>query len=231
MTDYSLNGVQLPPNVTPRDITNHMKDLRGRTFGRLTVIDLYGTHVKFRRTYWVCRCECGTVSIVAALKLEHGHTQSCGCLWYDAITTHQMSDTPEYQTWKSMKQRCLNPNSTKYDLYGGRGIRVCTRWRDSFEAFLEDVGPRPSSNHSIDRVDADADYEPSNTRWATIAEQNDNLRTARQIAFRGETHSLGWWARTRGINYKTLQRRFEMGWSTEDALTKPVDESYAHNKS
>lgn len=89
-------------------------------------------------------------------------------------TTHGLTKTPEYRAWHSMKQRCLNPNCSRWDKYGGRGIAICQIWLDSFEAFLADMGPRPSQDHSIDRVDNDGDYEPGNCRWATRSEQQRN---------------------------------------------------------
>lgn len=137
--------------------------------------------------------------------------------------THGLWRRPEYKTWENAIQRCTNPNHSSYERYGGRGIRVCEEWRDSFLAFFEHVGPRPSPAHSIDRIDNDGDYEPGNVRWATDREQRANTRRTRRLTFQGRTQSLAMWAQEMGIRKSTLHYRFVcLGWSAERALTTPV---------
>ena len=160
-------------------------------FSRLVVIEETerrrkpsGATIRFMQ----CKCDCGTVKEIALEKLRNGETGSCGCLHIDrtiaASTTHgnasknSQKRTKEYHTWAHIKQRCLNPKDKSYADYGARGITVCDTWKNSFEAFLLDVGPAPerSADISIDRIDNDKGYEPGNVRWATRSIQNKNRR-------------------------------------------------------
>ena len=127
----------------------------------------------------------------------------------------------EYRTWRAMKARCHNTIDPKCANYGGRGIRVCERWANSFEAFLEDMGRKPSPRHSIDRVDNDGNYEPSNCRWATPKEQANNQRlkrSARMVEWNGKTQTMSDWARELGISVTLIHYRLEKGWSPAEAL-------------
>lgn len=143
--------------------------------------------------------------------MKHGH----------AKTTDRPATT-EYAAWARMISRCGNPEARGYRNYGGRGISVCSQWRDDFTSFLEDVGARPSPDHSLDRYpDNDGNYEPGNVRWATRDEQANNKRTTVRLTLRGETMALTEWARHLGIEYTTLRSRFHKGWSVEDMLTRP----------
>lgn len=130
--------------------------------------------------------------------------------------------SPEYRVWGSMIQRCENPARASYRLYGGRGIRVYPAWRLSFDAFLRDVGPRPSPRHTLDRVDSDGHYEPGNVRWATPLQQANNARSNRLVTFNGETRTRAEWARHLGIKYFTLRQRLDKGWPPERAFTRPI---------
>ena len=129
--------------------------------------------------------------------------------------------SPEYMAWAQMKLRCLNPKSPKYPRYGGRGISVCSAWLE-FDAFIADMGARPSPDHSIDRIDNDGDYEPSNCRWATRTQQQRNREANRRLTHDGETATLAEWAERLGISTATLYSRVgRLGWSVEKALTTP----------
>jgi len=136
--------------------------------------------------------------------------------------THGMTGTPTYTSWAEMKQRCYNPNDPFFGRYGGRGIAVCDRWRNSFEAFLEDMGVRPCGT-TIDRVNNDEHYSPGNCRWATHKEQARHRRNSVMLTFQGETMCIAAWAEHVGLNRKTLEKRLNHhGFTVEEALTLPL---------
>ena len=145
----------------------------GREFGRWTVLE---KKIKGRRTYFKCQCECGTIKTVEAGSLRSGGSQSCGCLAKELKTKHGMSGNTTYNSWHHMLQRCNNKNNDSYKDYGGRGITVCRQWA-KFESFFEDMGLKPA-NHSIDRIDNNGNYEPSNCKWSSHKEQRANTRPA-----------------------------------------------------
>lgn len=152
------------------------KDITGQKFGRLTVLERVENYRTAAR--WKCICECGEISVVLGTGLRNGHTMSCGCLNsrnYIHGQATRRNATNEYNSWSAMKRRCGLKTTVYWKNYGGRGIKVCDRWLD-FNNFYVDMGLRPSKNHSLDRIDVNGDYEPSNCRWATNAEQNQNRR-------------------------------------------------------
>lgn len=152
-------------------------DLTGRRFGRLIALkdsdERYQGSIK-----WLCRCDCGNLTKVTSSSLVSGHTKSCGCLGKErrkeANTIHGMSRTPTYKTWVKIKQRCLNPNNSRFKDYGGRGIKVCDHWM-KFENFYKNMGDKPEGK-SIDRINNDGDYEPKNCKWSTAKQQAENRR-------------------------------------------------------
>jgi hypothetical protein len=199
-------------------------DLTGQPFGRLTVIGKCGTD-KSRRTIWKCQCICGRLKNAIRRDLESGHTKSCGfyrndCL-RDRILNHGKSDSPEYNIWQLMKNRCLNPKDKSFEHYGGRGITVCDRWLESFENFYVDMGQRPSPNHTLDRIEVNGPYSPNNCQWASQEQQANNTTRNVFISHLNKTQTLAQWSVELEINYKTLNNRYNRGWSIE-RLFSPV---------
>lgn len=208
------------------------RDLIGHVFGRLTVIGRDQTSCYMT---WICQCVCGNIKSIRACHLVTGGAESCGCIRKELLvaknTTHGQSRTAEYNTWLMMKNRCMNPNTIQYNDYGGRGIKICDRWINSFENFYADMGPKPSSEHSIDRFpDNNGNYEPSNCRWATKFEQAQNKRNNRWIQNEaGVTTPIAQAARNTGINEATLRFRLNRGMSDVEALNKPTEVLYFYN--
>jgi hypothetical protein len=214
-------------------------DITGQKHGRLTAIARIGTD-RHGKALWSFLCECGRVTSSTATKVKNGRVQSCGCLRAEnaaqvsrdtatrrgnAIATHGMSRrgarTSEHMIWTALRERCTKPACKAYPNYGGRGITVCDRWNESFEAFYTDMGSRPSKLFSIDRIDNDGPYAPENCRWATRAEQKANQRPRQDalwLTHEGERKTLDEWARVKGFKYSTLHARLKHGWSTARAL-------------
>lgn len=156
------------------------KNMIGKSFGRLVVLE----ELKERKggsVCYLCECSCGSLIETKGKYLRNGDTKSCGCLNIEKIKeqgyknkTHGLSNLKEYAVYKGMVSRCQNKNHDRYHRYGGRGVKVCERWLESFENFYEDMGDRPSSKHQIDRIDNDGDYTPENCRWVTVSENSLN---------------------------------------------------------
>lgn len=217
------------------------KSLIGETFGRLTVVEQLPT--KDGRAMWHCVCECGGTNDVASCTLKAGLTRSCGCLRRemtgDAHRTHGLSKSPEHDTWCHIKGRCYNPKTKQFKDYGGRGIVVCERWRNSFEAFLEDMGPKLSPELEIDRKENSGNYScgrceecvrngwDANCRWTTKEVNNNNKRSNVRITAFGETRTAAEWSRDprcRVTHMALWFRIVESGWEPEKAITEPSKE-------
>lgn len=195
----------------------------GDEHGQWRVIDILGG----RPLKVKARClECGNDHVRGWGDIRRGGSSRCSVCANKSPRPwkriHGMSHSPERQAHNHMNQRCYNPNDSFYKDYGARGIKVCERWRYSFVDFLTDMGPKPSSKHSLDRIDASGNYEPGNCRWATPRQQSQNRRTVRHLEFDGQSHCINEWARRTGINRTTIAARLAAGLSVEDALTKPV---------
>lgn len=197
------------------------RDLTGQQFAQLTVIKLLGKKPNQAAAFWLCRCSCGKLTPIHGSGLYRGAIQSCGCLKSpNGVNTTRKN--PLYRTWVTMRQRCSNPNDPNYKNYGGRGIKVCTRW-DSFGYFFEDIGVRPGVGYSIDRIDSDGDYEPSNVRWATSKEQARNKKSLLRYSYQGRFLLICELAELPEcvVIEKTLGKRLRQGWDIEKALQTP----------
>jgi hypothetical protein len=226
---HAITMNEATPSVSSRPVLgNRTMDLTGHKYGRLTVLHYTGKN-KHNQTLWECECECGTIVEVEANSLRSGNTKACGCLSRDIAKSgdhsrkHGMRRTPEYYIWCSMKARCNNPNTENYARYGGVGIKVCDSWNDSFESFFSDMGLRPTSKHSIERIDCGGDYYPENCKWIPLKDQSKNRKNCIRIAYNGKEMILKEWANALGFNYMTLYDRIRKhGWSVEKAFTTPA---------
>jgi hypothetical protein len=203
------------------------RNLTGQKFGRLVALS-YVEMSADNRPRWSFRCDCGTIKIITARSVIKGKTKSCGCLSSETTaarnktnTKHGQHRSAEYRSWMHMLSRCYNPNMHAYAEYGGRGIQVCDRWRESFPAFLADMGHRPAGT-SLDRYpDKNGNYELENCRWASQTEQSRNTRANRIVEFRGRDTPLSEAAALAGIADNVVRARLRWGWSVNDALTTP----------
>lgn len=184
----------------------------------------------------LCRCDCGKIKAVYLSNLRAGYTSSCGC--HHAQVMHAMCAThgasvgqtrgtkisPEYRTWRGIKARCSPFGSSPVTHnYARRGVKVCERWLNSYEAFLSDMGKRPSERHSIDRIDVNGDYCPENCRWATSVQQANNKRNTYRFTFYGLTKTLSEWSRISGVPSRMVRARLARGWSEKRAVwTNPI---------
>jgi hypothetical protein len=202
------------------------ENLTGQRFGRLMVIKFY-ERTKSGHSRWLCECDCGNSTIVYGNSLKRGITSSCGCLGrervIEAVRTHGMSRSGVYAEYRNMKNRCYNENAHNYKWYGGRGIKMCDRWRDSIKDFYDDVSVLPNfreNGYTLDRIDNDGNYEPGNVRWATKSEQCNNRSNNIRYEYDGETHTLKEISDITGIPYKVLHKRLKTyGWEPERAFT------------
>jgi hypothetical protein len=184
-------------------------DIIGKRFGNLVVVKRH--HVKDK--YWhfyKCKCDCGGTAVFYRNLLVSGKKTHCGCLFVNPCVTHGLSHTPEYETWLNMVYRCTRKEYKIYKNYGGRGIKVCDRWLNSFENFYADMGVKPSQKHSLEREDNDGNYCPENCKWATRDIQNRNHRRNVNITYEGQTMCLTDWAKKLKINYPTLKGRISI---------------------
>lgn len=207
-------GHSCPLRIDPRTM-----DETGNVYGKLTVLGYAGRSLKTHKgAYWTCRCECGQELVVPGATLRNGATRSCsaGC----GHTTHGMRSTREYWCWRDIKARCNKSDHPGYQNYGGRGIKVCERWRDSFENFFADMGLKPFEGASIGRINNDGDYTPDNCRWETPEQQQNNRRNCRYITYQGDTLTLTQWARRIGVHKNTLAARLKKGWPLAKAMTR-----------
>lgn len=194
-------------NRKPKDITN-------LKFGKISVKSL--AYIK-KHAFWNCICDCGNECVVDGSKLRSGSTKSCGCL---QKSRKGLSTSSTFRIWKAMIQRCYDKSVIHYFRYGAKGIKVCERWKISFENFLKDMGERPLKM-TLDRIDSAKGYSPENCRWATVKEQARNKKKGFFITAFGKTMRLSEWAEETGIGWSTIRQRIVRSkWTSEEAVTK-----------
>lgn len=172
-----------------------------------------------KETRWICMCDCGKTKSILSTCLVSGRTTSCGCIKTGKKAVYDTRNNDEYKIYRSMKNRCYNSNTRYYVHYGGRGITICDRWLNSFLDFYQDMGPRPSKDHSIDRIDNNGNYCPENCRWATKSEQANNKRNNHRIEYNGKIQTVTEWSKELNIDPGIIYSRLVYGWSIEDALS------------
>lgn len=204
-------------------------DLTGERYGRLQVIKYVG--IKDTHKVYLCKCDCGNKKVIKSSDLRSGRVKSCGCYRSQYIThkneTHGLRKHRLYSIWANMKSRCYNPNATHYKRYGGRGISICDEWINDFKTFYDwAVENGYSDDLSIDRIDVNGNYEPSNCRWVTDKEQSINKSSNKIFTLNNKSKSLIEWCEEFNINYKTVQDRLARGWDINRALTEPVQSKF-----
>ncbi len=198
-------------------------NLINQRFGRLVVKSF--NHRSKYHSHWLCICDCKNIKVIRGNDLKTGRTVSCGCFGkerrHEANTTHGMTKTPTHMVWIKMIQRCENPKNKDYPRYGGRGITVCNRWLNSFQAFFEDMGEKPK-DLTLERINNNGNYDPDNCKWATRKEQMNNTSKNVLLTINNKTHNIAQWERIRGFNKDTIGSRIRAGWTHERAIMTPV---------
>lgn len=213
----------MQPQFIP--LPTRAKNITNQRFGRLVAL---GPITKAKSVNWLCQCDCGNTAIVRADHLTGNSIQSCGCLRLERVVAasiqHGMFGTKIYSTWSRIVQRCTNPNNARYPDYGGRDIKICADWQESFEAFHLYVARLPhfsEKGYTIDRINNNGDYEPGNVRWATSTEQHRNTRKNRLLTFNAKTQCFSAWEEELGLRKGQIWERLHRGWSVEKTLTTP----------
>ena len=200
-------------------------DITGKRYNHLVVVKRL-ENAKGGIAMWECLCDCGNTTQVRGANLKSGAVKSCGCLRRETNPSlrHNMSHTRLYREWASIKQRCYTPSVRGYENYGGRGIKMCAEWKESFELFMDwALKNGYSDNLTIERVDVNGDYCPENCKWIPWEEQQKNRRFCRFIEYNGETKNLTEWCETLHLPYKMVHNRIhKLGWSFERAISEPI---------
>lgn len=205
-----------------------IKDLTGQILGHLEVLAITDER-KHGKVVWLCKCECGNLKKVDSGNLQNGSTVSCGCYSKNILNKsrikHGMNKSRIYNIYICMKERCYNQNAKSYKEYGKRGIRVCDEWlgEDGFKNFYEwSIKNGYADNLSIDRIDVNVGYEPTNCRWATSVMQNNNTRRNNYITLDGEIHTMAEWCRIKNVSRSAIVERIKKGWDVEEAFSVPI---------
>lgn len=211
----------------------HILSLEGKRFGKLTVLSY--AYSKDGHTYWNCHCDCGNDVITIGTRLNKGNTKSCGCYNAESKTTHGLSNHPLYAVYSTMKQRCYNPNSKDYYLYGGKGIIICKEWLKEDNCFLNFYNWAMDNGYEkgleIDRIDSNKNYEPNNCRWVDDIRQANNTSKNMILEINNKKMTFSDWCRYYKVenDKNTIWGRIHRGWNIEEAFETPVD-GEAHYK-
>ncbi len=212
-----------------------MIEMSGERFGLLTVCDRANKSDSSGNVYWNCVCECGKEIVVSGCHLRSGHTKSCGCFFAEAISNanrvHGQSDTRLHNIWMGMINRCELPTFKNYANYGARGISVCKAWRQDFQSFFDwSVSNGYRNDLSIDRIDNDGNYEPSNCQWVTAKVQANNTRRNVRVEIDGISRTVSEWSSVYDISQLTIAQRIRRGWDPVDAVTIPASDGRRFSK-
>lgn len=219
-----------------------VNDLIGKKFGRLEVFSFDG--IKHRYAYWKCKCECGNITSVRGSHLADGSTTSCGCYQKELsskkikelTTKHDLSNSRLYKVYKSIKSRCYYKNQPAYTNYGGRGIKMCDEWKNDFMAFHDWAYSNGYDENAelmkctIDRIDNDGNYEPSNCRWVSMKEQSLNKRTNHRVEYNGKSYTIKEISQIKNCSYGAIMWRLNNGWSVKDTFEVPIDNIHFNPK-
>lgn len=214
--------ITLIANVARLPKPNRAVDLSGRKFGRLTVLEYFGTRLdgfgRFRACLWKCRCECGKETIVLANVISRGNVKSCGCLHIESLKNKSYAPskvrTISYRRWGYMMKRCYDKGAADFKNYGAKGIVVCEQWHDPL-IFIKDMGDPPDNSYTLDRINPFGNYEPSNCRWATQKVQQNNRTNNCRAILNGENLTSTQWDERLGLKSGTVRSRLRGGWSMQ----------------
>jgi len=208
-----------------------IRDLTGQRFGRLKVLKLEKKD-KHYNLFWLCECDCGNKKVIRGSGLKANLTKSCGCLSVELSTkrlneatkTHGFANKERlYEIWKNMKRRCYDKTNKRYENYGGKGVSVCEEWKNDYLVFRKWAFSKGyNENLTIDRIDVNGDYEPSNCKWSTLAEQMNNQTKNRFLTYRGKTMTMSQWADYLGLTYGAINHRVQRNWSMERIVNTPM---------
>lgn len=202
-----------------------IKDELNKKYGRLTVVEYCG--IKNNSAMWKCVCDCGNECVVSGISLRFGHTKSCGCIQKELLLNRNTKyiNIPRrlYQIWYGIIERCTVPNSKNYKNYGARGISVCEEWKNPNIFFEWAFQNGYKDNLTIDRIENNGNYEPSNCRWSTMKTQQNNKRNNKKVCICGEEKTISQWCEIFGINRSTVFVRIHNGWDEIEAITTPTE--------
>lgn len=208
-------------------ISPNLENFKGKKFGKLIAFKFSHLHESNKNQYWIFKCECGnkTTKMRCSVEKLNGIT-SCGCDFKQKRRTAQVKHgffgTPIYNIWTHMIARCYNKLNDSYEMYGARGITVCDHWRESFMNFYSDMGDRPTSKHSIDRIDVNGNYCKENCRWATQKQQCNNKTNNFSVEYEGKIYTISQLSEKYSIDRRVLRNRIVRGWGIKDSLFTPV---------